>query len=370
MRGEVAREVAPQAPRAGGRPPTRRRPAPVPRRFAPPGTTLAVGDAAPEPARERLEVDPGTVTITATTPDGALEPETVNLRDGEERTLDLARLEPVPIVPPQPVALAARSLLLPDGTVALAAWAFHSNLGWSGTSPDDPTCTDDGLCVALPGFTLAARGAVADGLELDGVETFTMGFIPGDLVLGVRGRLVSGDVELALRGAGRIPLFFARVGGGYVSLRAAGSIAGWLRLEGALGLGVVKALDDRPFRTVAVGLFEPVGIASGWYLPMAPGLAFAATVSPIAYLHLGLETGFGIQDFTVASSSFVPLGFRVGGVVPSREAPVTDIDLRFALPYCFMPVAGNERWLPRHDERAVVSDWWSVTLGAQGYIYP
>lgn len=224
----------------------------------------------------------------------------------------------------------------------------------------------------VPGWALELRGAATDDVELALEWPFLMGYLPEDLALGLDVRLLSGEFELALRATGRLLGPAISAPGGYLSLRGCGRLAGVLRVEGSVGFGVLAWQNhgQRSPEPTHVGLIQPAAVASTWWPPATtPGLGLAATVSPVDYLHLGLETGFGMHDVSVPSSSFVPLGLRAGVALPSDDAPATDLDLRFTLPYLLMPAAGDEPWLPAHGDGPFVPSWWWLTLGVRGFVY-
>ncbi|MCC6527274.1 MAG: hypothetical protein IT373_31790 [Polyangiaceae bacterium] len=344
-------------------------------RGAPPDTTLSLYGGPPEPVVERLALDPGTVVVTVTVPDGALEPAVLELRDGEERVLDvatLARVPDEPRPPRPPVAWSARSTSLPSGTVAFGAWFFFGLLLPQKPKPSGPIPPAKDELAFLKsvgvGWGVGARGAVSDDVALEAVETFNVGYVPGDLLLGLDARLVPGDFELGLGVTGRVPIV-PGAGGGYLALRGSGRAGGVLRVDGSLGVGAVKAVEgSRGW----VGLFQPTVVAMGMgeAIAVAPGLALAATLTPVDTFYFGLDSGFGMQSFVVPSSMFLPLGFRLGGTIPFHDAPVVDIDFRWTFPYWLMPVRGDERWLPAHSERNIVADCFWTTLGFQAYLFP
>ncbi|MCC6522915.1 MAG: hypothetical protein IT373_09660 [Polyangiaceae bacterium] len=344
-------------------------------RGAPPDTMLSFYGGPPEPVVERLVLDPGTVVVTVIVPDGPREPVVLELRDGEEHVLDVASLARVPDEPPRPPSAAPPPLAWvarprsPAGTVSVGVWTYFGLVvrpdpmayyGSDGPVESAPTFN-------MPGWAASLRVAVHDDVELGATETFTTGYLPGDLLLALGVRLLPGDFELGLEVTGRIPGFYAAAGGGYVALRGSGRIDGVLRVDGSFGLGAVAA---RRGRFGGVGLMEPVGVAIREVLPVAPGLAVAATLSPIDTFYVGLDSGLGVQSFAVPSSVFIPLGFRLGGSIAAADATYVDLELRSALPYLIMPVRGAEPYYPQHQDRTFLSDGFWVTFGFTVHAYP
>ncbi|MBI4951663.1 MAG: hypothetical protein HY908_06490 [Myxococcales bacterium] len=341
-------------------------------RGAPPDTMLSLYGGPPEPVVERLALDPGTVAVTVTVPEGPLEPVVLDLRDGEERVLDVASLARVPEEPrrpPPPLAWAARPRGLAAGAVSVGAWTYFGLI----VRPDpmayygSEAPVQSAPTLNVPGWAASLRVAVHDDVELGATETFTMGYMPGDLLLALGVRLLPGDFELGLEVTGRIPGFYAAAGGGYVALRGSARVDGVLRVDGSFGLGAVAA---RRGRFGGVGLIQPVGVAIREVLPVAPGLAVAATLSPIDTFYVGLDSGLGVQSFAVPSSIFIPLGFRLGGTLAAADATYVDLELRSALPYLLMPVRGAEPYYPQHRDRMFLSDGFWVTFGFTVHAYP
>ncbi|MBI4954133.1 MAG: hypothetical protein HY908_19065 [Myxococcales bacterium] len=333
-------------------------------RGAGPGTVAAAGDG-PEVAAsqdERVAVDPGTTVLRLRDAEGAFEPLVLALAEGEERVLDIALLDRLPRAPPpQPVALAARPITLPGGTVALRSSGFftYENLGEHRTT-DSPDWRPGA------GIGLGLRAGLTDDIEVSIVEAFSYGYAPSDVLLGLGARLLQGDFELGLDVTGRVPVPSGSVGGGYLAVRGSGHPAAIVRIDASVGGAVVRGL--RAGKATG-GLFQPTGVAVFDNPTMEPGVAFGATLSPIPHLHLGLDTGLGVGDFTAPASMFVPLAFRLGGVVASGDAPELDVDLHLSFPYLFLPVRGDADALPHHADRNVVGDTFWLTLDFRGYLY-
>ncbi|MCC6521520.1 MAG: hypothetical protein IT373_02560 [Polyangiaceae bacterium] len=342
-------------------------------RGAPEGpTALRFHGGAPDRVGERFALDPGTAVVTAHTSEGALEPAILELGEGEECVLDLGSLARAPDEPPRPrppVAWSARSMSLPAGMMSVGASGFFSLLVKDKPkqpyySPGDGEKHPD---IIAPGWAVSVRGAFSDDLALEGIETFSMGYQPGDLLLRLAARLLPGDFEIGLEGTGRIPALRASAGGGYLALRGSGRPDGVLRVDASVGLGAVQQIDGR---FGGVGLIQPVGVAMGDVLPVAPGVALGFTLTPDETFFFGLDTGFGLQSFVEPGSMFVPMGLRLGGTVPVGEEALVDIELRGSLPYLLMPVRGDEDFLPPHKERELVADAFWITLGAEACFYP
>ncbi|MCC6528596.1 MAG: hypothetical protein IT373_38475 [Polyangiaceae bacterium] len=339
-------------------------------RGAPPDTTLSLYGGPPEPVVERLALDPGTVVVTVIVPDGPREPVVLELRDGEEHVLDVASLARVPDEPrpPRPPgAWSARSMSLPSGMMSLGAWGFVSLLVGAKPKSTSPYQHEPTPIVFAPGWAASVRGAVSDDIELAATETFYRGLYPGDPLVELDARLLSGDFELGLDVTARIPGLDPGAGGGYLALRGSGRADGVLRVDGSVGLGAVQQLE-RHFG--GVGLIQPLGVSMGGALPVAPGVALALTLTPVDTFYFGLDSGFGMQSFVEPGSMFVPFGLRLGGTVPVGDAALVDLEFRWTFPYALMPVRGEEPFLPPHAKREAVFDSFSVAFGAQAYFYP
>ena len=91
-----------------------------------------------------------------------------------------------------------------------------------------------------------------------------------------------------------------------------------------------------------------------------PGIPARVAFQIIDPLWAGLSTGVGIIDVAEADdTTFVPLGFNLGGTVPGDEGPLLDIEAGFSFPQLFLTGAPD----------AVVPDVWNVGLQLQGYLY-
>ncbi|MBI4955056.1 MAG: hypothetical protein HY908_23745 [Myxococcales bacterium] len=337
---------------------------------APPDTVVSMGDAPSAPLADVYDVDPGTVLVGVSIGGTPLEPAVLTLGDGEERVLDVTTLRPlqVPRPPRPPVALATRPIMLPAGAVAVEGSLFFSlvRVVVPGEPMALPPPSDEPANRLGGGFSLALRGAVADGWELGAAETFVT-YVPTDLVLEVGARLLEGDFALRLDLAGRLPVAYFPSVGGYAALRAAGQIEGVLRLEGSLGVGAVKGLRGTFGGEASAGLVRPAEPAMPDVAFVRPGLALEATVSATSAFYLLADAGLGMRDFTVPSSLFLPLGFGLGATVPLDDAPLMDLELRVSWPYLLLPVRGDATSLPPHTARSVVPDCWWLTVGFESY---
>lgn len=100
-----------------------------------------------------------------------------------------------------------------------------------------------------------------------------------------------------------------------------------------------------------------IGTPDGLF-SIGPGIPIDASFSIIDNFYAGLNTGFGLGDFTEAGDTiFVPLGFHVGGTVPMDEEPVADISAGFSFPFFANSFGGD----------AITADIWTLSLNAKGY---
>lgn len=91
-----------------------------------------------------------------------------------------------------------------------------------------------------------------------------------------------------------------------------------------------------------------------------PGIPARVAFQIVDPFWAGLHTGLGIIDVTEADdTTFVPLGFGLGGTVPGDDGPILDIEAGFSFPQLFLT----------GDPDAVVPSIWNVGLQVQGYIY-
>lgn len=91
-----------------------------------------------------------------------------------------------------------------------------------------------------------------------------------------------------------------------------------------------------------------------------PGVPARVAFQIVDPFWLGIDTGFGISDFTEAGHrTFVPLGLRLGGTVPGDSGPILDIEGGFSWP-TFVRAGAPD---------GVVPEVWNAGLQLQGYIY-
>ncbi|MBI4956904.1 MAG: hypothetical protein HY908_33110 [Myxococcales bacterium] len=340
---------------------------------APGGATLAFGDGAPGPIHGRYLLEPGTVELVLRRPGERARRRTITLQRDREHAIDLALLERWPIdPPPQPVSFVRRPLTQPDETVSVEGSVYYAH------APGLPIREIEGVV----GNAWDVRFGILDDLELELAMSFMM-YLPSDPLVGVRGRLLDGDLELALSGQLRPPLFFWAVGvglpGAYFGFEALGRLGRHVRLDTGLGLAALLSLwrggssspeDGGPIKRPALlGLVRNANVLYGINVMAEPGIPLSFTFAPVEELALRLGTGVGIVDFEVPSSLFLPLEARIAVTAPHDGAPGVDIETAFAFPFLVTPVvaAANEHgwWDARRHSRRVLPEWWQVTLAVR-----
>ncbi|MCC6528508.1 MAG: hypothetical protein IT373_38030 [Polyangiaceae bacterium] len=375
--GEPTPAPAPDAPAVPAAVPA---PVPAPPRpsavlrvaHAPGGATLAFGDGAPGPIHGRYVVEPGTVDLVLRLPGERARRRTITLERDREHAIDLARLEHWDLdPPPQPVSFVRRPLTQPDETLSVEAGVYVAR--------QPRMMLRDSYLMA--GNAWDVRFGILDDLELELAMSFMM-YLPSDTLVGVRGRLLDGDLELALSGQLRPPLFFWLLGtglpGAYLGLDALGHLGPYVRLDTGVGVGALFRVwrrgqespdDGLPIkRGGLVGLIRPSSVVQGFDVTAEPGIPLSFTFAPVEELALRIGTGVGMVDFEVPSSLFLPLEARLGVTAPYHGAPAVDVEAKFAFPFLFAPVVGppedswQEQW---RDSRRVLPEWWQVTLAVR-----
>jgi hypothetical protein len=113
---------------------------------------------------------------------------------------------------------------------------------------------------------------------------------------------------------------------------------------------------------VSVDTDRQVGLVDFSTVPVnvEPGIPARVAFQIADPFWVGAHTGVGIIDFTEADdTTFVPLGFGLGGTIPGDGGPLMDIEAGFSFPQLFLT----------GDPDAVVPSVWNVGLHAQGYLY-
>ncbi|MCC6523995.1 MAG: hypothetical protein IT373_15150 [Polyangiaceae bacterium] len=345
---------------------------------APAGATLAFGDGTPEPVYARYRIEPGTLDLVLRLPGERPRRRTIALERDREHELDLARLERWPVdPPPQPVSIVRRPLTQPDETVSVEGSFYFAR------SPRQLLRNFWGVF----GHAWDIRFGILDDLELQAAMGMML-YMPTDPLAGLRGRVLRGDLELALSVQVRPPQLASAFGlgwpGAFVALDALGHLGPHVRLDTGVGLaalwrtgrllwsGPASADDGLGERRPQLGLLRYASAIYGADLTGDPGIPLCVTFAPIEDLALRVGTGFGMVDFRVPSSIFIPFE---GGVVvtgPDRGAPSVDFESTFTLPFLFAPVvggAGEPGWLGEsRGSRRVLSAWWQILFATRVHV--
>jgi hypothetical protein len=120
-------------------------------------------------------------------------------------------------------------------------------------------------------------------------------------------------------------------------------------------VGVVGVSRDPDIAMAAVGESAPV-----FLLPAGPGIPAILDFQIADPVFAGLDTGFGILSFRgdVASNCFMPLGWHIGGTIPSDGKPLVDLIGAFAFPLFLLGADGEPP----------ATQLWTVGLSARAYI--
>jgi hypothetical protein len=95
-------------------------------------------------------------------------------------------------------------------------------------------------------------------------------------------------------------------------------------------------------------------------LPAGPGIPVTADIQILEPLFAGIDTGFGILSFRgrVDQNCFMPLGFHIGGTIPTEnKKPLVDLVGAFSFPVFLVGADGSPPF----------TNIWTVGLNARAY---
>lgn len=134
-----------------------------------------------------------------------------------------------------------------------------------------------------------------------------------------------------------------------------------VRLDTGLEMMVLVREDDAVYSDSDV-MFGLQGFGQWINTPRA-GIPVELAFQIVDPFWLGLNTGFGIADFTaddVGDTVFVPLGWGAGGTIPYDDGqPMMDIGAGFGFPLFLIGGA---------DEQPL-EEYWQLGINATGFIY-
>jgi hypothetical protein len=239
--------------------------------------------------------------------------------------------------PRQPVPYVERPIALPAMTLAPAA-----RFNVFRTRPGVGRSADPWLFLGL-----GARFGILDELEVEAhpfasvlTPDFTYGgwaaitgdFLDGPFELGARLRFHWSTEEAVFTPAVPIRIHLAEL----------------VRID--TGAAVSIATDGR------AGLFQSTTTP----VNLEPGIPAQVAFQIADPFWIGVQTGFGIADFTeVDDLTFVPLGAAVGGTVPGDDGPLFDVEAGFSFPEFVRTGAVD----------GIVTRVWNAGVHLQGYLY-
>jgi hypothetical protein len=230
-----------------------------------------------------------------------------------------------------PLPFAQRPLTLPKMTLAPELGFNVAHISSNGFS--------------LPTFVNLEAGAhfgITDDFEVGAVALpirFAPDFGFGNPRLEATYRFLKGDIEMG----GRLGVTFITTSGASgVVLEPGLPMLFHLGASARLDLGVFVPLSFGTGATIG-GL--PTSINSDTTVGLRIPVRFTYNVIP--ELHIGAQTGLGINDFGDAGNTiYVPLGFVAGYAIPGEKGPLLDIDPYFTFPLFATPGSSGDKINP------------------------
>lgn len=257
-----------------------------------------------------------------------------------------------------PIPLAQRPLTLPEGTLRVDT-AFGL------------THRHEGI-LRLHGGSMSEgdiHARLRAGAALGVIEDLEVGLVAVPLILSpdfdyedvplyVVYRFMSGDFEMGARMELRIPTDtdFGIAFGVPMLIHAGDSF----RIDTGVQIGIVVN-DDGYDDDTRVGLYS-----FSWPSPIPTqrvlGIPAVFTLNATDALYLGLNTAFGVLDFsTFGDSMFIALGLHGGYTLERDGTPFMDISGRFQWPTLFAPGEDSS------DDR-INPERWEAVVGAEIYL--